>query len=168
MFGPGVHGGRDILWTLAGLFYGVIMVVVLIALVGVIVLLVRFLLVGTKAAQLYVANNSAPASPAGERTHGGPVHNAVHDPAPREAPSSPVNPDEPVAPAAPVADASETVAADAPVVDPASPPVSKARSKAVAKPVTTPTSPVTDTTTPPAVTKPRTPRAPRTPPPTAE
>lgn len=59
--GFGGFGGAGVIFgdVVAGLFFLIVFAVV----VGLIFLLVRYLLVATRAAELYIANNSAPVAP---------------------------------------------------------------------------------------------------------
>jgi len=88
--GPGRFGG-GLFGVARWLIEGLLSVFVLLVVIALLFILVRYLLIATTAAQLYVAKNSPPKAP---------VVNAQPDPV---APASPVAPAAPVAQAAPAA-----------------------------------------------------------------
>ncbi len=92
--GPGFH---DVFGILGAIVYGLFFVLCLVVAVGLIVLLVRFLLVATRAAQLYVEKNG-PAKPAAPGVPPAPPASPAET-----APSSVATPAAPSAPAGPAA-----------------------------------------------------------------
>lgn len=125
---------------LSSVAYGFFVILCLLVIIGLIFLLVRFLLVGTKAAQLYVAKNSPPAPVDGGRdvSGGSPATSTASTTAPANAGST--------------TQASATQTA------------STAPTTRRTKPATEPTTAVTKPTTTRATTKPATTRTPKAPP----
>jgi len=109
--GPGRFGG-GLFGVARWLIEGLLSVFVLLLVIALVFILVRYLLIATTAAQLYVAKNSPPKAP---------VVNAQPGPvAPRSpvAPTSPVAPRSPVAPTSPVAPAAPVPPAAPPAPSP--------------------------------------------------
>ena len=75
------RGGFDAFHILGIIVWGMASLVALLIVVGILILLVRYLLVATKSHQLYLANNS-PAAPAEPTTTATPMTTAPTTPAP--------------------------------------------------------------------------------------
>src|SRR5690606_30042484 len=118
-FGPGFGGFFGVLGRLAEVLGTVVIAAVV---VGVTVLLVRFLLVATRAAQLYVDRHEPPKPPTGRRSY------APEPPAPA-APAPAVSVPGP-APAAPAATPAASPATAAPTPEPANPEAASVKSAA--------------------------------------
>jgi len=188
VFGPLGPAVPDILFAVGGLVYLVFVVIVAAVLVALAVVFVRFLLVGTRAAQIYVEKNSPPKSEivnqiGDPRTQAAPQSSPAPAPAPAPVPSpaapEPVAPEpsaavaepEPIAPELSGLSNEPTVTTPAEaaqpevVATPVSKPVAKkAPAKKAPAPKPAATEPVVDPSAPvkPAVT--RAPRKPKTPP----
>lgn len=138
--------GFQILGSIASVFGGLVMFAIVAALVY---FLLRFLIIGTKAAQLFIDQNS-PTGPTAPPTTGAPASDSPAEPTVAEPTVA-----EPTVPA------EENVSADQPADDPATtmvlPPVETPTAGSTSATADAPTTPLTP------AKPPRAPRAPRTP-----
>lgn len=83
MYGPGHGWGFNLFWQIGAFLGGLVVTAAIIALA---ILLVRFLIVATRAAQLYVDSHSAPATPPAATA---PVTPPATEPPPTTPPTKP-------------------------------------------------------------------------------